>query len=269
MPGRQYESDQVTGRHDRHDDAAWFHYQPNAAGPAPHGVDADTFVRESMTVTHARPRSIPPEEAGAVVHHGRSWSPSRSRSRSNSRDGHRSRGLVRGGLDSHFHHRSQSRSNSRSRSRVGRARDIVEDNLTASTAGIGASIIGAVVGGFVANRASEALQNRSHRSGGGGGTGGSRYDPDHANVPRIASTIIGAVAGGLGANVLASHLGDHCDRSRDRSTWERQYSREEYEYRRMSRGGEYDRDEEAYDFVNDAEGKHEPRPRSRGSDYRN
>ncbi|KAK5988708.1 hypothetical protein PT974_10196 [Cladobotryum mycophilum] len=244
---RYYETEQVA-HHDHRDDdrngpATWFQgHNPNVGEvAAPQGGrDADAYVRESMTLLPPPPNiALAPSLPTTRV-------PSSAAS---------ARGLVQAPAPAPPTATAPGAASPATLA-------IVEDNFTTSTTGIGAGIIGAVVGGFVANRASGALQDR-HSKG-----GHKRHDSDDANVPRIASTILGAVAGGLGANALANHIEDTHDRTRDRHTWERRYSREEIDYRRSSRGRVYDRDEEEYDFVYDDDRKHRRR-RSRDSGYRN
>lgn len=253
---RYHEEDEFTRRQD--------HDQNDAMT----GGESDSYYRESMTLlpppSNTRTRSVPPQ-ASVVVQRERSWS--RSDSRSRSRSNSRSRDRDRGFFDRDGSRSSRSRSRKRAHTPLGRARDAVEDNFTSSTAGIGVGILGAVVGGFVANRASEAaLQNR-HK-------GRSRRHSDD-NMPRLASTILGAVAGGLGANALTNHFEDKHEHTREREhAWGHHPGRDDrYDYRRsgdynsrsQSRGIGYDREVDDYDNVYEDK-RYERRRRS--NDYR-
>ena len=195
-----------------------------------HGLN-ESYYRESASLLgvpspsplprDSRPRSVPPPSSAVVR---RQRSPSRSSSRSSSRS-YRGRG---------FDDDRKSR-NSRSRSRAGsrgsatdtlsRARGVVQDNFSYTPAAIGAGLLGAVIGGLVANKASEAALKHRHKTGGGGGRG-RRYSDE--TTPRMVSTILGAVAGGLGANAVANKVEDSRDRGRNRElSWEGRHGREE------------------------------------------
>ncbi|KAM5348537.1 hypothetical protein ACJ41O_008361 [Fusarium nematophilum] len=247
------------------------HAGPPGSGPPPPGAPPYASTsrldepygaappRERMTLepppAQARPRSVPPNTA--MVRRGRSRSrPASINSEEDDYD--RRRG-------------SRSRSRRRSPSPVTRARSAVEDNFSNSATGIGAGLLGAVVGGLVAREASEAATRHKHKTRG--------YEDDNENRTRLVSTILGAVAGGLGANAIANRVEDSRDRDRARQDeWERErrYVREEemprYERRRSGdrdRGRDredersrdrdrYDRsralppnDDEEYDFVYD------------------
>ncbi|KAL3963737.1 hypothetical protein ACCO45_000741 [Purpureocillium lilacinum] len=134
---------------------------------------------------------------------------------------------------------------------------IVHDNFSHSAAGIGAGILGAVVGGIVANKASEAAFKHRHKTSGRG-----RRHSDEA-APRMVSTILGAVAGGLGANAIANRVEDSRDKGRHRQlAWESRYGPEEdlphYDSgrsrdldHRNGRGRLYRDDDDDYDYVYD------------------
>jgi len=140
---------------------------------------------------------------------------------------------------------------------MSRARGIVHDNFSHSAAGIGAGILGAVVGGIVANKASEAAFKHRHKTSGRG-----RRHSDEA-APRMVSTILGAVAGGLGANAIANRVEDSRDKGRHRQlAWESRYGPEEdlphYDSgrsrdldHRNGRGRLYRDDDDDYDYVYD------------------
>lgn len=221
-------------------------------------VDERDTLRLEPPPSHSRPRSVPPPNT-AVVHRPRGRSPSIASTRSVSeRD------------DQLSLHRD------RSTSPVSKARNVVQDNFTNSTAGIGVGLIGAVVGGLVARQASDAVSRRrsqkDHRR-------RSRdYDEDDNNTTRVVSTILGAVAGGLGANALANRFEDSRDRDRaHQHAWERRHGREEDlpHYDTGKRGDLNHRngrdladrdDDDDYDYVYDDRRYDDRRPRRRRSD---
>ncbi|KAH7146575.1 hypothetical protein EDB81DRAFT_497610 [Dactylonectria macrodidyma] len=169
--------------------------------------------REFMTLepppSQSRPRSVPPPATSMMVHGARSGTRSSSPSSSDS-DRRRSRSR-----------RDRDRGRERSPSPVSRARNAVEDNFSNSATGIGAGLLGAVVGGLVAREASEAVNRKKHKEKGYGGGN----DDDRT---RMVSTILGAVAGGLASNAIANRVEDSRDRDRARQyEWERRYGREE------------------------------------------
>ena len=217
----------------------------------------DSFVRETMTLepppghpSSARPRSVPPPDTREMVRRGRSpspryyddddddYSPSRSRSRRN-------------------------RSRDRDESPISRARSAMQDNFTNSTAGIGASLIGAIAGGYAARQVSDRVaDNRRTKDHRGGRR--RRSDADQDERMRIASTIVGAAIGGLGANALTNRFEDSRERDRaQQHAWEGRYGRESdlphYDTGRASdldhRNGRgwrgRDSDDDDYDFVYD------------------
>ncbi|KAJ6440835.1 AAA family ATPase [Purpureocillium lavendulum] len=213
------------------------------------GLNEDYYRESAATLgvpapSNNRPRSVPP--SSAVIRRPRS--PSRS-SRSSSRS-YRGRGF-----DDDDH--SRSRGGSRGPDPVSRARGIVHDNFSHSAAGIGAGILGAVVGGIVANKASEAAFKHRHKAG-----GRARRHSDEA-APRMVSTILGAVAGGLGANAIANRVEDSRDKGRHRQiAWEGRYGPEEdlphYDSgrpgdldHRNGRGRLYRGEDDDYDYVYD------------------
>ncbi|UNI16217.1 hypothetical protein JDV02_002677 [Purpureocillium takamizusanense] len=216
----------------------------------PRGLNED-YYRESAatlgvpTQNNPRPRSVPPPSSAMVR---RPRSPSRS-SRSSSRS-YRGRGFD-------DDDRSRSRGVSRGADPMSRARGIVHDNFSHSATGIGVGILGAVVGGIVANKASEAAFKHRHKTSGRG-----RRHSDEA-APRMVSTILGAVAGGLGANAIANKVEDSRDRGRQRQlAWEGRYGPEEdlphYDSGRPGdldhkngRGRLYRGDDDDYDYVYD------------------
>ncbi|KAM0352855.1 hypothetical protein ACHAPU_001737 [Fusarium lateritium] len=177
--------------------------------------------RERMTLEppepQNRPRSVPPNTT--MVRR------SRSRSRSRSR-------LSPGDED------YDDRRDKRSPSPITRARNVVDENFSHSASGIGASLLGAVVGGLVAREATEAATRRKHKTRG--------YEDENEERTRLVSTILGAVAGGLGANALANRVEDSRERDRQRQVdWDRERShvreQEMPRYERQ-RSGDRDRD---------------------------
>ncbi|KAM0420706.1 hypothetical protein ACHAPT_011488 [Fusarium lateritium] len=225
--------------------------------------------RDRMTLepppAQTRPRSVPPNTA--MVRRSRSRSRPASITSSQEDD------------DDDRRRDSRSRGRHRSPSPLSRARGAVEDNFSNSATGIGAGLLGAVVGGLVAREASDAATRHKHKSRG--------YDDENENRTRLVSTILGAVAGGLGANAIANRVEDSRDRDRRRQVeWERErsYVREEemprYERRRSddrdrdSRSRDrYDRgralpanDDEEYDFVYDDPRYDDRQPQRRRSE---
>ncbi|KAM0554666.1 hypothetical protein ACHAPJ_006735 [Fusarium lateritium] len=207
-----------------------------------------------------RPRSVPPNTA--VVRRTRS----RSRAPSDDED------------------YDDRRSRNRSPSPITRARNVVDENFSHSASGIGAGLLGAVVGGLVAREATEAATRRKHKTRG--------YEDENEDRTRLVSTILGAVAGGLGANALASRVEDSRERDKRRQLdWEheRSYVREEemprYERRRSEDRDRdddrrdrdrYDRsralpqnDDDDYDFVYDDPRYEDREPRRRRSEDNN
>lgn len=252
-------------------------YYSGGGGPR---ESRDSMRLELPPANNGRPRSQPPPSTGAVVRRGRS--------RSSSTSSRNSRRL-------HLRHRDDDyddddRSRDRSRSRGGRrdrssspmskARNVVENNFSNSTTGIGAGLLGAVVGGFAARQASDAASR--HRRKSHSGRPGSGGDDDRT---RAISTILGAVAGGLGANAIANRVEGARERGREKQhAWEARHGREEdlphYDTgrpgdmdHRNGRGLKYDSDENDDDYVYDDRRYDDRRPRRRRSDdnyqYRN
>ncbi|KAK7403582.1 hypothetical protein QQX98_010634 [Neonectria punicea] len=170
--------------------------------------------RETMTLeppaANIRPRSVPPPNTSMVR---RTRTRSRSSSTSSS-DSDRRRSRSRRGKD-----------RDRSPSPISRARNVVEDNFSNSATGIGAGLLGAVVGGLVAREANDAASRKKHKSKG-------YRETDDEDRNRMVSTILGAVAGGLASNAIANRVEDSRDRDRARQyEWERRYGREEDRHR--------------------------------------
>ncbi len=168
---------------------------------------------------HPRGSSMPPYNSSALAYRDmdRSPSPTYSRSRRSGRS------------------RSSSVSSRRSRgggggdeSPLSRVRSAVEDHFTNSTTGIGASVVGAMAGGYAANKASGMAFNHHQREKGGRHGRGRHHRQrrhsggDERNVPQAVSTLLGAVAGGLGANAIAHRVEESRDKksSRHQLAWD-------------------------------------------------
>jgi outer membrane lipoprotein SlyB len=254
MSAREYEYDSYARQVDDRDDRR---ERRRERSPDPRSLPTDvrdgrdaresreSFTRETLQVEPivARPRSVPPPANDMLVPRGRS--PSRTRSNyyrtdsrssiaSSSSERDRRRGAVvkrghrRGDDYSRSRSRSRSRSSSGGRSNMDRAKSAVTNNFTNSTTGIGASLLGAVVGGFAARTATEAVSR--HRDSKGGRRRGSDADAKEERI-RLASTIIGAVAGGIGANALTNRFEDareHRDRPKrlEPQRWDSRDSRD-------------------------------------------
>jgi len=117
----------------------------------------------------------------------------------------------------------------RSPSPLSKARGVVEDNFTRSTVGIGASLLGAVAGGWAARQAGEKLAQRRRENQSPRSRHRRRSDADKDDEKiRLASTLIGAAIGGLGANALTNRFEDSRDRTRERQdAWEDRWGSQE------------------------------------------
>jgi uncharacterized protein YcfJ len=215
-------------------------YRPFNASPRPESAYRRSAGRLEAPEADVRPRSAPPPNT-AVVRRARSPSPASSHS-SEDRD------------------RSLRRDRDRSPSPITKARNAMQDNFTNSTAGIGAGLLGAVVGGLVAREASEAAMK--YRNNKKGRRNSYSREEENDNTARMVSTLIGAVAGGLGANALANRVEDSKERDKVRQeAWEKRHGREEdlphydtgsrvdFDHRNRHRLPE---DDDEYDFVYDA-----------------
>ena len=173
-----------------------------------------------------RPRSVPPPNT-AVVSRPRSRRDSFSDYSDSEEDRYRSRSSVG--------HRNRSRnrrrdSDDRPHSPLDKVKHIADKNFTNTPTGIGASLLGAVVGGLVAREASAAAQRHKHTN---------KPPSPTENRTRLASTIVGALAGGLGANAIANRVEDgrHKDKETQRA-WEQKWGRDgEYSDEERNNGG--------------------------------
>ncbi|KAM3500509.1 hypothetical protein MY10362_006337 [Beauveria mimosiformis] len=213
MPRSNYDDDYRSGHSSRRNRSPDY-YSGAGGGPAVGFGDPgrpfrddEPFVREEMTLmppaqSYGRANSVPP--GNALAYRDGSQSPYER-----SRGGHSRRSRSRSAYDDDD---GESRRDHRrgSPSPMSRARNTMEDNFSNSSAGIGAGILGAVVGGLVANKATDAAYNRGGKSG-----HHHHHNDDHA-VPKAVSTILGAVAGGLGANAFAHHVEGEREKRRER-----------------------------------------------------
>ncbi|KAK1772730.1 hypothetical protein QBC33DRAFT_510563 [Phialemonium atrogriseum] len=108
-----------------------------------------------------------------------------------------------------------------SKSPLSRARHALQHTFTPSDSGLGAGVLGAIVGGLAAREASSAAASsggRNHRSGGGSG---SSHGHGQRESAALLSTIVGAAVGGLGANALEKRLEAGRERTRtEQERWE-------------------------------------------------
>lgn len=297
MPGNYYEYEEEYSRRRRDQSPEYYsggapkvgHPQDQAGPPPPPppGVPPyastsrldETFgpppPRDRMTLpappADSRPRSVPPPDT-VMVRRARSRAGDYDDDDDDRRRGSRSRSRKGGDRD-----------RDRSPSPITRARSAIDENFSNTAAGIGAGLLGAVVGGLVAKEASEAAARRKHKEKGYGAS-------DEDNRTRLVSTLLGAVAGGLGANAIANKVEDSRERDRARQeAWERKFGRDDDRYdrydsgrprdrepiqmrdreRRNSRGPPPYNDNDEYDFVYDdpryADDRREGRRRSEES----
>jgi hypothetical protein len=185
----------------------------------PQGLN-ESYYRESAAALGiplkdaSRPHSVPPPTSSAVVHRPRTPSPASSRSSSRS---DRGRSYARSYRSDY---RSDYRSHGHTPDPIHRTRGILENNFSHTRAGIGAGIVGAVVGGLVAKQASQAALRHRHKQ--SNNNGRPRRHSSEA-LPRIASTVLGAVAGALGANALTHKLEDARERNKNMLAWENRH----------------------------------------------
>ncbi|EFY85915.1 hypothetical protein MAC_08061 [Metarhizium acridum CQMa 102] len=148
----------------------------------PQGLN-ESYYRESAVALGmpmddgSRSRSMPPPTS-AVVRYPRS--PSVSSSRSSSRSD-RGRSCARS-------YCSVSRDNEHSPDSMNQTRGVIQNNFSQTKAGIGAGIVGAVIGGLVAKQASEAAFRHKQKQ------SGRPRRHSSETIPRMASTVLGAVA---------------------------------------------------------------------------
>lgn len=197
--------------------------------------DRDTFISSPRSSFHRetlnlepppsshrdRPRSVPPPDTAMMLS-----SRSRGRSPSPSDRYYESRPLSRDRGSRALADRRSSRD--RSESPLSKAKATMDDNFTRSTAGIGASLLGAVAGGWAARQAGETLSRRrrdkQEHEDFHSGRRRRRSDADgdaQDDKIRLASTILGAAIGGLGANALANRFEDSKVKTRaHQDAWE-------------------------------------------------
>ncbi|KAM7208508.1 hypothetical protein V8F20_001189 [Naviculisporaceae sp. PSN 640] len=181
----------------------------------------------SLQVPHwdrYRPRSVPPPLSPTNDNSTIAFPPSRPRSRNHDRDYDRDRDRDR---DRHEESRSRRRPNperereskgrhreryydsdssssdddrkKRSRTPLSKARHALSSTFSDSTTGLGAGVIGAIVGGLAAREASENLLAK--------GDGHHRHGDHHSSGKEaLLSTIAGAAVGALGANAIEKRI---------------------------------------------------------------
>ena len=207
-------------------------YRGGGSSTASRRRDSDEYSREEMHLepypVDRRGRSVPPPSyENAMLPRGRRHSRSDSASSSST---------ISLSRDRDFHNGRQ-----RGVSPMSRARDIVSDNFSAKPAGLGAGLLGAVIGGVVANQASAAAAKRKHKN-------DPRYRRSKSqDRAKLLTTLAGAVVGGLGANVVATRV-QHFQEERRESAftgrgmgggggnWQREDTWESYRSRGSSRG---------------------------------
>lgn len=246
---------------------------PSAGGPGPSAPrdSRDSFVRETMTLepppSASRPRSQPPPNTREMVPRGRSPS-LRDYDYESDRTVSISRSRSRGGR----------RGRDRSESPMSKARNAMQDNFTNSTAGIGASLIGAIAGGYAGRVASGHVSDKKK-----GGGRRRRSDADKDERIRLGATILGAALGGLGANALTNRFEDSKERTRGKqAAWEDRFGPDDdlphYDSGRRSeldhrngrgalRGREDDEDDD-YDYVYDRRDDRRMRRQDSDDSYR-
>ncbi len=196
-------------------------YMTTAFAPPPNASNPDLGRSDSLQVPSSghRPRSQPPASAS-----GRS-----ELSRRGSERSHRSSRSERGDdSDDSDYDRDRDYDRERdSRSPLGKVKHVADKTFSTSTSGIGASVLGAIVGGFAAHEASEAATRARDKR--GGRDHRHQGSKDHQRA-KLISTIVGAAVGGLGANAIEKrieHRRRDSDRDRDR---DREHKPREIEY---------------------------------------
>ncbi|OAA59677.1 hypothetical protein SPI_05875 [Niveomyces insectorum RCEF 264] len=178
--------------------------------PPPRSSNPDLVARHgSLQVpsSHHRPRSLPPSPSGSG--RGRYYDDDDDDDYDRDRD-----------RDNDYSHRARDGS----RSPLGKAKHAVHDTFSTSPKGLGAGVIGAIVGGLAAHKASEAAQRaRDHSSHGGSGHHHHHQSKNEQRTTLI-STIVGAAVGGLGANAIEKRVErkrhNRDDRSQNRDVGE-------------------------------------------------
>jgi len=138
----------------------------------------------------------------------------------------------------------------RPHSPLGKARHFVNDNFSNSAAGLGVSVLGALMGGLAAREAVELTNKEGRRH---------HQDTNDYRRNQMIGTVVGAAVGALGANAFEKRLEDNRDRERRREEsgdyprWpsDRVVERREVVTRPRSRG--------------DDSGRMDSRPRNRGN----
>ncbi|KAF4120972.1 hypothetical protein GMORB2_2458 [Geosmithia morbida] len=232
------------------------YYSNDSRSRPPHGradsperpSSRDSYTRESMHLeppppsyrSSSRPRSVTPDGRELVARR-RSSSIAYSDNYDDD-DGtisvSRSTSYSRGGRDY-----DDGREDEADEDRMRQARKMVKNNFSNSTVGIGASLVGALAGGYVAREASERFAENRRRSGDSRGSKGSQGSRNRQNSEtdkeeeriRLATTILGAAIGGLGANALTRRYENSRDVADIRQrAWDDSYGRDEGESSRYS-----------------------------------
>lgn len=114
------------------------------------------------------------------------------------------------------HHRdgdSDDSEHGRARTPVEKARNFVDNTFTDSTAGLGISVLGALVGGLAAREAVDATSKHN-----------SHHEDPALKRNQLIGTVVGAAVGALGANAVEKRLEVHREKERiKQEKWERKF----------------------------------------------
>lgn len=216
-----------------------------AWGEPPRGVDYEpptspTSLHVPRSARSPRPRSLPPPLG---------WRSSWSRDGDDEedyyyKDDRRDRRDPRDGGGRQRNRSRSRRDEDRGGDRDGdnsspleKARNLLKDTFSDSTAGLGVGVVGALLGGLAAREAAEATSHHGRHH--------SQDSNEEAAARRnqTLATMVGAAVGALGANAVEKRL--ELGRDRDRAEHEKSRDRDRG-YRRSSRGDEHDRASLAY-----------------------
>ncbi|TWU75605.1 hypothetical protein ED733_006763 [Metarhizium rileyi] len=208
----------------------------------PQGLN-ESYYRETAAalgipmIDESRSHSVPPSTT-AVVHCPPSPSNSSPRSSCSSAQG---RPYTR------YYH-STSPDNERYPDSLNQYHGTIQSNFSRTRAGVGAGIVGAVVGGLVAKQASEATFRHKQKQ----DSRARRHSSEATS--RLASVVIGAVAGALGANAVTHRLEDARERSKNQQAWEKRHDpKEDFPYhvtKRPQNPSHQDFEGQVYDYHN-------------------
>ncbi|KAK8039427.1 hypothetical protein PG993_007838 [Apiospora rasikravindrae] len=212
----------------------------SAWGAPPRGVDYEppnspTSLRVPRSAQSPRPRSLPPPIG---------WRSSGSRDGDDEedyyyRDDRRDRRDPRDGGSRQREHSRTRRDDDQggeSPSPLDKARNLLKDTFSDSTAGFGVGVVGALLGGLAAREAAEATSHHGRHH--------SQDSNEEAAARRnqALATMVGAAVGALGANAVEKRL----ELGRDRELEQERSRDRDRGYRRGSRGDEHDRASLAY-----------------------